>query len=348
MPFLTYSIKSDFVENYENVKNKNILKFLNYIDLLNYKSRAILVEKNDDTLNKLRKKYFDNANKILNPDQDLLNENLQNFVRILSDSIQLKEKKNNIKVDFEKNIDNEIDRELFSEFNNDVFSPSLYEFSIKKFQEAFLDKIKAFIISKNTNSKKLSSLFIFHKEASKYLEGWPSGKKPFNSISSKKIEERMNDIHENKFYSINVMKIKSGIDVMINWWKGIPDNYRPDNLVFFTDTPTKSHNDNIKKNHDMSNFLFQNLDRNKYKAKLIFLDPNELPKQWWKHKRHFVFGKKIDEKLDTSLIIDSEFGIEFVDEYNYSKLNNNKFVIISDTNNTHVNDIKKQTVKYTY
>ena len=38
-----------------------------------------------------------------------------------------------------------------------------------------------------------------------------------------------------------------------------------------------------------------------------------------------------------------EFGIEFVDEYNYSKLNNNKFVIISDANNAHVKDIKKHT-----
>ena len=32
MPFLTYSIKSEFVENYETVKNKDIIKFLNYID----------------------------------------------------------------------------------------------------------------------------------------------------------------------------------------------------------------------------------------------------------------------------------------------------------------------------
>ena len=44
----------------------------------------------------------------------------------------------------------------------------------------------------------------------------------------------MNDTYEDKFYSINVMKIKSGIDVMINWWKSIPDNYRPENLIFFT------------------------------------------------------------------------------------------------------------------
>ena len=80
----------------------------------------------------------------------------------------------------------------------------------------------------------------------------------------------MNDTYEDKFYSINVMKIKSGIDVMINWWKSIPDNYRPENLIFFTDTPTKSDNDNITKNQDMSNFLFKNLNTDKFKAKLIF------------------------------------------------------------------------------
>ena len=305
MPFLTYSIKSEFVENYETVKNKDIIKFLNYIDLLNYKSRAILVNKNDNSLEKLSKKYFDNAKKILDPEQDLLNETLQNFVRILSESIQLKENKNNINVDFEKSTNNEIDRELFSKFNNDVFPPSLYEFSIEKFQKGFLDKIKAFIISKNSDDKKLNSLFIFHKETSKYLEGWPTNKKPFKSISSKKIEERMNDTYEDKFYSINVMKIKSGIDVMINWWKSIPDNYRPENLIFFTDTPTKSDNDNITKNQDMSNFLFKNLNTDKFKAKLIFLDSNKLPKQLWKHKRHFVFGKKDEKELDPLLIIDS-------------------------------------------
>ena len=99
----------------------------------------------------------------------------------------------------------------------------------------------------------------------------------------------MNDADENKFYSINVMKKKSGIDVMINWWKSIPDNYRPQNLIFFTDTPTKSQ-DNIK-NKDMSIFYLK-FDTNRFKAKLIFLDPYKLPKQWWKHKRHFVFGKR--------------------------------------------------------
>ena len=83
-----------------------------------------------------------------------------------------------------KRVNNEIDKELFSKFNNDVFPPSLYEFSMK-ISKGFLDKIKAFIISKNSDDKKLNSLFMFHKETSKYLEGWPTNKKPLNRSPQK-------------------------------------------------------------------------------------------------------------------------------------------------------------------
>ena len=93
MPFLTYSIKSETVENYENLKLDNVLKFLNYIDLLNYKGRAILVNKDENTLQKLTKKYFDNVNNISSLKQDLANETLQNFVRTLNDSLQIQKKK---------------------------------------------------------------------------------------------------------------------------------------------------------------------------------------------------------------------------------------------------------------
>lgn len=340
MPFLTYSIKPETVENYKNLKLDNVLKFLNYVDLLNYKGRAILVDKNDNTLQKLSKKYFDNIKNTSNLKQDLLNETLQNFVRTLNDSMQIRIRENDIKIDFEKSINNEINKELFNEFNNDVFNPSLYNFSLNKFYYNFLEKIKAFIFSKNLENKRLNSLFIFHKEASKYLEGWPSSKKPYNPISLKKIEERLKDPDENRFYSQNVMKIKLGLNVLIDWWKKIPDQYRPENFIFLTDTPTKSYKYNLEKKQDMTEFLFQNLDRKEYKAKLVFLDSQELTKQWWKHKRHFVFGS------DASLIIDSEFGIEFVDENDPSKLNNNKFVVISDADNVHVSDIKKETAKY--
>ena len=341
MPFLTYSIKPETVENYENLKLDNVLKFLNYIDLLNYKGRAILINKNDNTLQKLTKKYFDNANNISSLKQDLANETLQSFVRTLNDSLQIQKRKDDIKIDFEKDTNNEIKKELFNEFNNDVFNPSLYNFSLNKFNENFLEKIKAFILSKNLENKSLNSLFIFHKEASKYLEGWPTPHKPYNPVSQKKIEERMKDPNENRFYFKNVMKIKSGLNVLTNWWKNIPDEYRPENFIFLTDTPTKSYKYNVEKKQDMTKFLFENLDTKKYKAKLEFLVSQELTKQWWKHKRHFVFGS------DASLIIDSEFGIEFVDENNPSRLNNNKFVVISDADNVHVSDIKQETAKYT-
>ena len=148
MPFLTYSIKPETVENYENLKLDNVLKFLNYIDLLNYKGRAILVNKNDNTLQKLTKKYFDNANNISSLKQDLANETLQSFVRTLNDSLQIQKRKDDIKIDFEKGTNNEIKKELFNEFNNDVFNPSLYNFSLNKFNENFLEKLKLLFFQK--------------------------------------------------------------------------------------------------------------------------------------------------------------------------------------------------------
>ena len=47
MPFLTYSIEPELAENFDQTNAKNIEKFLTYIDLLNNKKRAILVDKNN-------------------------------------------------------------------------------------------------------------------------------------------------------------------------------------------------------------------------------------------------------------------------------------------------------------
>ena len=107
MPYLTYSIKPEIVDNFENSKTKNIDKFLNYIDLLNNKNRAILINKNNNVLEKLSKKYFETINKISTIDQHVLNETLQNLVRILSDSMQynVQSKEIKTKIDFEKNLE---------------------------------------------------------------------------------------------------------------------------------------------------------------------------------------------------------------------------------------------------
>ncbi len=341
MPYLTYSIKPEVVANFNKSQAKNIEKFLNYIDLLNSKKRAILINKNNNVLEKLTKKYFDSVNNISSIDEHIINETIQNLVRIMSDSIQYKENlKNNIpKIDFEKNLENEINKDLFNKFNNDVFPPSLFKFSIKIFEDEFLEKIKTYLISKNIEKKKINYLFVFHKEASKYLEGY-NGAKPKIPVSDKGIKERFNDPNENRFYKKNVMKIKLGLNVLIKWWRNMPDSFRPKNFIFLTDTPigvSKSHPYNIDKREKMSNFLFENLNINELNAKLVFLDPLDLRKQWWKHKRHFVFGE------DLSLIIDSEFGIEFVNEFDKTKINNiNKFVILSDKDNSQINDLSQQ------
>ncbi len=341
MPYLTYSIKSDLVEKFELSKIKNIDKFLNYIDLLNNKGRAILIDKKDSVLQDLAQKHFNYSKKISSNDEHELIETLGNLVRTLNDSIFYNKNhdENKVTIDFEKNIDNEIDKDLFHKFNNDVFSPSLFGFSIQNFEDNFLNKIQTFLISRNKDTKNINSLFIFHKEASKYLEGY-GGKKPKIPVSDKDIKIRLSDPNENRHYFTNVMKIKKGLDVLINWWKKIPSKYRPENFIFLTDTPinvSKSHKYNVEKRLKMENFLFENLDLRVFNAKLTFLDPFNLRKQWWKHKRHFVFGEEI------SLIIDSEFGIEFVDEKDSSKLNNiNKFVVISDDKNSQIKDISQE------
>ena len=341
MPFLTYSIEPELAENFDQTNAKNIEKFLTYIDLLNNKKRAILVDKNNKVLENLSKKYFDTIGKISSIDEHIFSEKIQSLVRILNDSIQYKNKigDSGTKIDFEKNIKNEIDKNLFNKFNNDVFPPSLFKFSVKVFEEEFLNKIKTYIISKNSDKRKINYLFVFHKEASKYLEGY-SGKKPNLPISDKDIKDRLKDPKENHFYKTNVMKIKSGLNVLVNWWVQIPKIFRPKNFVFLSDTPInvyKSHKYNIDKRKKMSKFLFENCKEDGFKAELIFLDPSDLRKQWWKHKRHFVFGE------DSSLIVDSECGIEFVNEHDEEKINDiNKFVIVSDKENLQLNDLSQQ------
>ena len=67
----------------------------------------------------------------------------------------------------------------------------------------------------------------------------------------------MKDPNENRFYFKNVMKIKSGLNVLTNWWKNIPDEYRPENFIFLTDTPTKSYKYNVEKKQDMTKFYLK-------------------------------------------------------------------------------------------
>ena len=133
----------------------------------------------------------------------------------------------------------------------------------------------------------------------------------------------------------------------------IPNKFRPDKFIFLTDTPLKlseSHKFNIDAQNIMQKYLFDELDNKNFNFKLRFLDPFKLRRQWWKHKRHFAFSegpKSINDSKNNnqpvSLLIDSEFGPEFVDEKDNSKINNiNKFVVIKDSGNIHLIDISNE------
>ena len=356
MPFLTYTIEENLVEKIELARLDNINKFILRIEDLNYNKRAILINNKKNVIEKLRVKYLNLCKKISSSDEHTLSETLISLTRALNDSILCNlddEMSSHIKIDFKKNLDNEIDTDLFHKFNKDVYHPTSFNTSIKIFEEDFLNKIKTFIISNNTLRKKINTVFIFHKETSKILAGL-SGKKDKKPIKNIPIEMRIKDQNEHWTYPVNVNKIKNGTKILIDWWKKIPDKFRPDKFIFLTDTPLKLPDDH-KFNYDAQNimekFLFGGLDSKNLNFKLRFLDPFKLRNQWWKHKRHFAFAEEPEKNRDNknqpvSLLIDSEFGPEFVDEKDTSKINNvNKFVIIKDSKNIHLIDISQEIVK---
>ena len=65
----------------------------------------------------------------------------------------IKDTDGNLLEHFYKSPENEIDKKLFFNFSKDVFDPSHFDGSVDKFKNNFLDKIKTFIISMNTEKK---------------------------------------------------------------------------------------------------------------------------------------------------------------------------------------------------
>ncbi len=350
MPFLTYTIENNISENL-NIENKaSIDKFINRIEDLNYKKRAIFVAEKKDVLDRLSKKFLDLSKRIDNGDDHIIRDTIFKLTQILNDSYLCDVSQNgqSINIDFKKNLDNEIDKKLFFKFNKDVFDPSSFDKLVKKFKDDFLDKIKTFIISNNLKGKKINSVCIFHKELSSYLVPWKFENGSKNFLLNQSLDESLNDplvqkkLNQHRsFYKENVAKITGGTKLLHHWWKTLPDNFKPDKFIIFTDVPFSQYSKTHVKNHKIKdifqNFLFGKKEQNKFEAKIDFLDKNDLMKsQWWKHKRHFVFGKNL------SLVIWSEFGVEFVDEKNDTKLNSkNQFIIVTDPDNAHRNEISQ-------
>ncbi len=351
MPFLTYTIENKISENI-TANNKNTLdQFINRIEDLNYQKKAIFIVENKDTLNHLSKKFLEMSQKISSGDEHIIRDTIFRLTQTLNDSYLCDLSKSNekIKIDFKKNNINQMDKKLFFKYNKDVFDPSNFDKSIKKFKEDFLDKIKTFIISMNSEKKNIDSICIFHKELSNYLLPWKIDKNGEKKILiDQSIEASLKDqlVQKNpkkfkSWYPENVKKITEGAKVLFDWWNSISSLFRPEKFTIISDNPipglSKTHNKNQRIKEIYQDYLFGDQKNNEFKAKIDFLDKNDLNKnQWWKHKRHFAFGKNL------SLLIWSEFGIEFVNEKDNSKLNSkNQFIIDNNSENEHRREIEE-------
>jgi len=356
MPFATYALDSSIADNIKSLNTENINKFIQYIELLNLKKRAILIDEDNNVLEKITKKYFDLSKELESVEEHILSETIITMMKVLNDSILCKLPKNNklnIKIDFKKNLDNQFDKKLYSKYNQDAYDASAFESSVKIFEKDFLEKIKTFIVSKNIETKKINTLHIFHKELANYLLPWKDNERGDRTfLLDQEIESSLKDPlvgskydrkkkeFKRSFYTENVAKINGGTKVLFNWWKDLTDTIRPEKFIIHTEAPWMPYSSKQKTKQIFEEFLFN--DRNKFDAKVNFLDSRDLPKQWWKHKRHFVFGKEI------LLLIWSEFGVEFVDEKDNSQLNKkNKFIFLGDNIEIeHRKEIKEITKKY--
>ena len=359
MPYLTYTINENVSDNL-NIKNKDSLeKFISRIEDLNYKNRAIFVAESKKIIDQLTNKFMTLSQKISSGEEHIIRNIIFKLTQTLNESYLCDISKNNekIRIDFKKDLENEIDRKLFNDFHKDVFDPSHFDVSVNKFKAEFLDKIKTFIICANTDKKIIDTVCIFHKELSNYLLPWKmvdkfdDRKKKIvkikkflidqsikESLKDPEIQKKPNNF-KRSYYPENVQKIYEGTKVLYEWWNSISEKFRPKKFIIISDNPfpnlSKTHKNNHQTKDIYQEHLFGDQKNGEFMAQVDFLDKNDLPKnQWWKHKRHFAFGNNL------SLLIWSEFGIEFVNEKDSSKLNSkNQFIIANDEKNEHRKEI---------
>ena len=333
MPFATYTINPNAIEQIEKIDNNNFIKFISNIENLNFKQRAIFIEKQKSSiLSIINKKYLELSDSKQTLELDKYRLLLESLMKIINDSFHLNYNvENKIKIDFEKDLKNHFTPELFNQFSNEIYDPSLFK-DVKDFVNKFLNKITNLIHVKNQKTNKINTVYIFHKELSNYLAPTLEGEGETKIILNKSIQECIADerigakykkrekIYKRSFYKINANKIKNGTEVIYNWLSSIPKNIRPKNMVILTDKPKTPINDFKHLQQLFKEFLFPNSTDDGLKCNIQIDDlsskkQSSLKHQWWKHKRHFVFGEKLD------VIIHSDFGIEIADGYNPALLN---------------------------
>lgn len=374
MPFAIYTIGKNFFEN-KKINQENLENFINTINDFNYRKKSIFINnKNQDIKRKIN-------NKIIEISKTNLDINSQRLKELLTKTFDTIDK--SMKCEFEEKIYNKINFDFQKDHNNDVdikkkniisdgdYYPEYFEKKVDIFEKEFLNKITLYAHSKDQDKKdRLSKIYIYHKELSKYL--LPDDDSIAESSIEKYKEKLKNKIAncdykekksiENKIESIN--KIEYGTHALVKWWASIPKNIRPQ-MKILSDTPIALQKYLKKMGEKITPKEIKFLE-NKIS---IFLTPKELDEKikpsveliwqkhmpgdkWWQHKRHWIFVPKMEKDQGNNvkdfdlLAIKHDYGVEFVDEIDKTQLRRDmELKVIANKDIHHIRDIKNHLIQ---
>ena len=357
MPLATYTIKKSFFENHKEIDLIKLSEFNTDIEDFNLNQKAILIENANDNIknklgniiNELASNKLDNT---LIQKKILLEDTLRNINQSLIHKVP-KENRDIIFIDFEKNTNNQIPRDFKNHIIVGVFYPEDFENSCDRFREKFLDKLRLFLESKSkSKDDKIERIYIYHKELANYLI--PDKK----SLHCQDLTEYKDNLDAKKdFYTLDsIKKVEYGVNLLYKWWKNLSKSIKPSEFLILTDFPKPPALSKIEKKNitelelkflesKIEDFLFYNNDENKIKAKIKIIKQVDIPSsQWWKHKRHWIFTKKINKdtnKEDINFVaVKSDFGVEIVNPNNNSKLSKEmELTTVTNKNTKHMRDI---------
>jgi hypothetical protein len=355
MPFVTYSIDRNYLDNFKKVKMEDLSNFNLDISDFNLNQKAILISYSKYNV----KEYLGNLIKDLSnnnlDDLTLIEKKilLENTLNNINQSLEYKideKKQNQLLLDFIKVMKNQIDRNLKMKILEGNFYPEDFKNDTDEFLKNFLGKVQIFIHSQShSNERKINMINIYHKELSNYV--LPNQDSIFCS-SLVDFKDKSSG-----YILKNLRKIEYGVNLLYKWWQKLPENIKPSEFKVLTDIPScltklskdqkrSITNDEIRfLEHKIEELLFYNNEKNKNKAQVKIIKQKDMPGHLgWKHKRHWILGNKINQNTKVENVnlyaIKSDFGVEIVDEINNSKLDSKmELTIITNKNISQMRDI---------
>ena len=158
MPFATYSIKENSLDGLNVENKKTFKKFINSINELNRKKRAILINKKNNILEILSKKLSEIENPTIDNKKTIKSQDVsynsndslieKEFLLECHDcfnsSLKYSISNDEINVDFEKNNNNQFNDELLDEYSKDIIYAKEFK-TVFDFENKFLRKLEIFI-----------------------------------------------------------------------------------------------------------------------------------------------------------------------------------------------------------